>query len=203
MFICSEDSTFFRIATCQEFIETKCYPIIKTAISDTNNQVAFVSLLYLCSGSYIKSALYLGIGISLVNAYKYYPVLLQYFNNEQINDVIPDDIDMNAVDEDGWTSLHYAADGGNIPLAIALIQKGANIDPLDRQGLPPLYFAVSKNFKGFAKYLIEQGAQYELISTKKGKETFSIQGHKLNETGNACMRKAIPNMPSRQKSARK
>jgi len=47
-------------------------------------------------------------------------------------------VDLNAADYDGRTALHLAASDGQLEIVNYLIDKGVNLDPVDRWGGTPL-----------------------------------------------------------------
>ncbi|KAK3276626.1 hypothetical protein CYMTET_15317 [Cymbomonas tetramitiformis] len=61
------------------------------------------------------------------------------------------------------TPLHLAADKGNIVMARALVQGGADINVMNFMDLTPLYFACSNKYRGLdvALLLVEAGARLE------------------------------------------
>ncbi len=67
--------------------------------------------------------------------------------------------DINAQDLDGWSSLHFAAFEGHLPVVKYLVgQQGANINNKDKRGRDTLHFAIYKNHLLVVKYLVEHGA---------------------------------------------
>jgi len=67
--------------------------------------------------------------------------LIQSTINNDLNDVnrlIRDGVDVNAVDEDGRTALWFAADGGHVECAIALLYANADVNKADEDGFTPL-----------------------------------------------------------------
>lgn len=48
----------------------------------------------------------------------------------------------NAHDREGWTALHFAAQGHHVTIARLLIESGAEIDSVDAHGNTPLFRAV-------------------------------------------------------------
>jgi len=66
--------------------------------------------------------------------------------------------DVNAKNNDGATSLHYASWNGHTELAEALIAKGANINAKDSGGDTPLHWASANGHADVTKALIAKGA---------------------------------------------
>ena len=59
-----------------------------------------------------------------------------------INEMVDDGFDVNTKDEDGWTLLHYAASRGNVSVAKALIEAGADVGAREKlYSLTPMHFA--------------------------------------------------------------
>ena len=66
-----------------------------------------------------------------------------------------------AGDYDGRTTLHLAVAEGQIDVTIALLDKGASPDVVDRWGTTPLYEALSKGSLNVAETLLSRGAKLE------------------------------------------
>ncbi len=58
--------------------------------------------------------------------------------------------DVNAIDQNGRTSLHSAANDGNAGLAKLLIAHGADVNAKDNEGMTPLHTVALRNDAGFA-----------------------------------------------------
>lgn len=63
---------------------------------------------------------------------------------------------------DGFTLLHRAADGGNLPLCRSLIAAGADVDLVAASGDTALLFAAAKGHAGACRILIAAGATLNL-----------------------------------------
>ena len=46
--------------------------------------------------------------------------------------LIQNGADVNAVDKDKWTALHFAAEKGHVDVAKVLIQNGADVNAVDK-----------------------------------------------------------------------
>jgi ankyrin repeat protein len=70
------------------------------------------------------------------------------------------DLDVNAVDVNGSTALHYAVIGSqDEPEEVAaLLKRGANIEARDHWGQTPLIFAVHYNLTRSIQVLLDRGA---------------------------------------------
>lgn len=69
---------------------------------------------------------------------------------EIILSVAPDIIDV--ADEDGYTTLHLAVIGGNIPLVNFLISKNADINALDSERHSVIHWATGKFSQPISNY---------------------------------------------------
>lgn len=70
--------------------------------------------------------------------------------------------DVNARRSDGWTPLHYAANGGSVLLVKLLVENGAELNPRMKEFLAtPLHFAANKNHNLVVQYLLEKGAEVD------------------------------------------
>jgi len=79
-------------------------------------------------------------------------------NDKAIKALISSLPDVNAVDMDGWTLLHFAAGQGCLHLVEMLIQKGANVNA-SNFGWTPLHWAADGGHKEVVTYLIKNGAE--------------------------------------------
>ncbi|UQT20519.1 ankyrin repeat protein [Fowlpox virus] len=68
-------------------------------------------------------------------------------------------IDVNVIDRESRSFLHYAAKNDDVDTVISLILHGANVNVQDSKGLSPLHHAVSKKTTLTAKILLENGAR--------------------------------------------
>ena len=50
-----------------------------------------------------------------------------------------------ANDQEGWTPMHYAAKAGSLKIVLALVSRGAGIDPPDNNCKSPLMVAIENN----------------------------------------------------------
>ena len=62
---------------------------------------------------------------------------------------------------DEKTPIHVAAEQGSLNVLLALIGRGAGVDPLDRECRTPLTLAIEKNKFACARSLIELGSDIE------------------------------------------
>ncbi|RWS30202.1 myotrophin-like protein [Leptotrombidium deliense] len=77
---------------------------------------------------------------------------------EQVQEyVYQNKIDVNKNIE-GRTPLHYAADYGQKEIIRYLIDKGANVNVVDKHGISPLLAAIWEGHTDCIKYMIEKGA---------------------------------------------
>uniref|UniRef100_A0A094ZSW2 Ankyrin repeat and death domain-containing protein 1B n=1 Tax=Schistosoma haematobium TaxID=6185 RepID=A0A094ZSW2_SCHHA len=88
--------------------------------------------------------------------------------------------DINVRDSFDRTPLHLAASSGNLPMVKLLIEGRALVDPVDKFGITPLFWAVYNNYKNVAHYLLNMGAKHNRV-TKNGMTPFLIAASKGNE----------------------
>lgn len=69
------------------------------------------------------------------------------------------DCDVNAVDSEGSTALHYAADQGFVEVAQELLAHGAAVNIADNDGQTPLMLAATCQQLEVARLLVGAGAQ--------------------------------------------
>ena len=63
---------------------------------------------------------------------------------------------MNKTDDHGNTTLHIAAQNGDVRIAKLLVEKGANPNHQNKQGQTPGHFAVAYQFFEFASWLFDE-----------------------------------------------
>jgi len=68
---------------------------------------------------------------------------------------------MNNKKYDEKTPIHIAAENGSLNVLLALISRGAGVDPLDREQRTPLTLAIENNRFACARSLIELGSDIE------------------------------------------
>ena len=75
-------------------------------------------------------------------------------------------IDIDSVNDDGMTALHFAAEAGDGLILRLLLDYGALINVVDHQGNSPLHLAANKNAFTVAQDLIDNGADVSLINVE-------------------------------------
>ena len=70
-------------------------------------------------------------------------------------------VDVAARDDAGRTPLHWAADGGHVSIAAALLNMGAEVDAVDDEGQTPLHYAATVELPEMCCLLLESGADPE------------------------------------------
>ena len=98
-------------------------------------------------------------------------LIMQAIRNNQtevVDYLIGEGLDVNAVDSDGFSSLAYAAELGNVAIVESLLDAGADIDFLNTEDeRPALYQATRSNRTDIAILLLQRGAQVN-IKTSRG-----------------------------------
>ena len=61
------------------------------------------------------------------------------------------------------SSLHEAAEAGNLEEVKGLIEEGANVNSKDTFGETPLHVAARKGYRGVMEYLISKGAEVDTL----------------------------------------
>ena len=61
--------------------------------------------------------------------------------------------------------MHFAAENGSLNVILALVSRGAGIDPADAFERTPLIIAIENNKSAVARSLIELGADIDLTDT--------------------------------------
>ena len=82
-----------------------------------------------------------------------------FLDGKTFSDVfIQEDNDINSLDGNGYTRLHYAVQNGNYQTVERLISDGANIKIKDRWGETALFIAAARGHKNILQMLIDKGA---------------------------------------------
>lgn len=87
------------------------------------------------------------------------PALHQFIkdgNTKMAQHLIKIASDINEVDGDGWTPLHWAVHTNNLELAKLLVERGANVLAENKDGKSPKEFAFLTNNIDFIKALKKQ-----------------------------------------------
>jgi ankyrin repeat protein len=79
-------------------------------------------------------------------------------NIEAVKQYLDTGTDVNAKEKDGWTPLHFAAEGGHKEVAELLIAAGADVNARDNWGRTPLHEAAYHSNKEIVGLLIAKGA---------------------------------------------
>jgi ankyrin repeat protein len=69
--------------------------------------------------------------------------------------------DVNAKSKTGVTTLHLAANNGNIESAQELVKNGANLNAKDNKNRAPLYYCIQNGHYKVAKFLLDNGSTIE------------------------------------------
>jgi ankyrin repeat protein len=73
--------------------------------------------------------------------------------------------DLNSLDENGMTPLHFASDRGAIDIINLLLDNGAQIDSVNDEGQTSLMYAIICEHIEIVKLLLEKNANLKIIST--------------------------------------
>jgi ankyrin len=76
----------------------------------------------------------------------------------KVQELLASGANLDTVDEEGYTSLHYASVIGHVDIVRLLIAKGANPDTTNIHGVTPLHHASFSGNTVIAQLLIEKGA---------------------------------------------
>lgn len=107
------------------------------------------------------------------------PLMLAVSNGniDQVEELLKDDIDVNASDTDGWTALHYAISWQdydvedydelvetptNVELVKLLLEYGADPNSTDQYGDTILGYTITQGYFESAKLLINEGADLNI-----------------------------------------
>ncbi|MFC1616064.1 ankyrin repeat domain-containing protein [Patescibacteria group bacterium] len=138
-------------------------------------ELVFTPLYYAIDSGYLDVAEYLideGADMDKINAGDYSSLLnsaVESQSLEMVNWLLNEGFDANESYDIGWTALHSACSGANLDIVKALVQAGADMNAQDYYGLFPIGVSMNYDRPENALYLIEQGADVNLISSEIGK----------------------------------
>ena len=92
-----------------------------------------------------------------------------YFGNAHlVRKMLKEGANPNAMEvRDGWLPIHYAARWGNIPMLLALIKHGADVNGKNTANETALHKAAGWERKDVAIILLEYGANVGILSKEK------------------------------------
>ena len=85
-------------------------------------------------------------------------------NEDEVTMFFDHGVDVNIFfsdDPQGWTPMHHASKNGSLTVVLALISRGAGVDPPDNNLKTPLIVAIENGKTAVARSLIELGADIE------------------------------------------
>jgi len=92
-------------------------------------------------------------------------------------------VDIDATDYDGHSALFLAASFGDFLAVRTLVDNGAEVDQINLQGVSALVAAALCNRDGIVKYLLNAGATFTGVRTKKlGYSNFCLSDVKIQTT---------------------
>jgi len=100
---------------------------------------------------------------------------------------------LNTQDQQGWTPLHYAAEKGNFPNVLLLLDSGADSSIVNNDGRTPLHYAAgnrSYQTQAVAKLLIENNPEIVEIKGNHGKLPLHLAAEKGGMSTVAILLKA-------------
>eukprot|EP01135_Chromosphaera_perkinsii_P002802 Nk52_evm11s227 gene=Nk52_evmTU11s227 len=110
-----------------------------------------------------------------------------------VRDLLKDeDVDIDAADNAGWTSLHEAALHGFAEIVECLLQAGANPDPKGLKGETPLHDAVSRGHIKVVALLVQYKADVN-IANEEGKKATDFAKKIFHEETRATLLKVLEN----------
>lgn len=73
-------------------------------------------------------------------------------------------LDLECEDEEGHVPLHMAVESGDVGTVKVLVEKGVNINAVNKRGATPLYMARVWGYDDICDLLVSRGALYSLTS---------------------------------------
>jgi len=131
-----------------------------------------------------------GVDINLPGMGNYSPAVLAATNDEEIclQYLLDANIDINQVDDNGWTLLHHAtAQVADKSIKILLNRRDLNVNAINNDGYTPLMIACIKNCAPMIEKLVGAGADIKLKHNKTYENSeimaCSIKARKAIENG--------------------
>ena len=90
---------------------------------------------------------------------------------DNIRKYLKDGVDINSVDQNGWSALHWAAQNGQLPLISVLLNNGADVNARNARGETPLMEAAYFNNTKVISLLLEKGARTHLVDSRSSGKT--------------------------------
>jgi uncharacterized protein len=109
------------------------------------------AMTWFCAGVIALAASVEGAGNRLIDAVRSGSV-------EAVTALLKQKTDVNAVEADGTTALHWAAHRDNLQLTRLLLRAGANVNAVNRYGVSPLRLAVESGNAALTEVLVKAGA---------------------------------------------
>lgn len=103
--------------------------------------------------------------------------------------------DVNGMEADGTTPLHWAAHYGDTATVEALIAAGARVNATNRYGVAPLWLAATNGYAAVVGFLLRHGAAAETVRADSGETVLMIaaQGGHVTVLQHLLARGANPN----------
>lgn len=82
---------------------------------------------------------------------------------DELQILLDNSADINALTSDGFNVLHTASQGKNLPALIFLVEQyGLDVNCKDLQGCTPLHWCAFSNFKQGVEYLVQKNSQLDI-----------------------------------------
>lgn len=88
--------------------------------------------------------------------------------------------DLNSLDENGMTPLHFASDRGSVDIINLLLDNGAKLDSVNDEGQTSLMYAIICEHIEIVKLLLEKNANLKIIA-KDGSTAISLGKESIEE----------------------
>lgn len=99
---------------------------------------------------------------------------------DEIQNLLKDGANINAIDEYGVSAIHLATQGNKIEAVQELLSQKANIDSITTDGLTALHFAARKGYLEISVILLKNGANSNIKGFRYGRTPLHYaaeQGH--------------------------